>query len=393
VVIRCAPGAPRGRCAPRGPRRSGAARRRRRRGKPRGRTAPRAWQHAGRHQAAARPPRRRRPRRSRRLSRRGRAAGRPAAWRAPRPPCGRCAAQKRRAGYLIRPRPSPCPRPALPPPHPRPAPLTSHPPLRPPAPNPRSSFFEEKGLVRQQLDSFNEFVTNTIQEVVDESPEVTPRRAGAAAQGCSRRSGGRARGRARTRSAAWPRGRPNPTPHPTLPHPPACPPPPPQIIVRPNEQHYGGDDAAPEGGIDKEFRIKFGQIFLSKPLVTEADGETAALFPKEARLRNLTCGGRGWVSWRGRATRAGGCVARAAGRARCGAAAQLRAQSARRAAGLTPTFLPLPPPPPRAATPPPCTSTSTALSTGGTPRPTRWSRCTASHTKRCSWLRCEGGGR
>lgn len=26
-----------------------------------------------------------------------------------------------------------------------------------------SSFFEEKGLVRQQLDSFNEFVSNTIQ--------------------------------------------------------------------------------------------------------------------------------------------------------------------------------------------------------------------------------------
>ncbi|KAI8471554.1 MAG: RNA polymerase II second largest subunit [Monoraphidium minutum] len=94
-----------------------------------------------------------------------------------------------------------------------------------------SNFFEEKGLVRQQLDSFNEFVTNTIQEVVDESPEIT---------------------------------------------------------VRPNEQHYGGDDGGGEDAPDKEFRIKFGQIFLSKPLVTEADGETAALFPKEARLRNLT---------------------------------------------------------------------------------------------------------
>jgi len=85
--------------------------------------------------------------------------------------------------------------------------------------------------VRQQLDSFNEFVTNTIQEVVDESPE---------------------------------------------------------IIVRPNEQHYGGDDGGDADGQDREYRIKFGQIFLSKPLVTEADGETASLFPKEARLRNLT---------------------------------------------------------------------------------------------------------
>lgn len=95
---------------------------------------------------------------------------------------------------------------------------------------PRSSFFEEKGLVGQQLDSFNEFVTNTIQEVVDESPEIS---------------------------------------------------------VRPNEQHYGGDDTG-EDLQDKEYKIKFGQIFLSKPLVTEADGETATLFPKEARLRNLT---------------------------------------------------------------------------------------------------------
>ena len=33
---------------------------------------------------------------------------------------------------------------------------------------------------------------------------------------------------------------------------------------------------------------QFGQIFVSKPLMTEADGETAALFPREARLRNLT---------------------------------------------------------------------------------------------------------
>ena len=32
-----------------------------------------------------------------------------------------------------------------------------------------SSFFEEKGLVRQQLDSFDEFVQNTMQELVDEN--------------------------------------------------------------------------------------------------------------------------------------------------------------------------------------------------------------------------------
>ena len=35
-------------------------------------------------------------------------------------------------------------------------------------------------------------------------------------------------------------------------------------------------------------QIEFGQIYVSKPMYTEADGETAVLFPKEARLRNLT---------------------------------------------------------------------------------------------------------
>lgn len=39
----------------------------------------------------------------------------------------------------------------------------------------------------------------------------------------------------------------------------------------------------------KEYIVNFGQIYLSKPTMTEADGETGLLFPKEARLRNLTC--------------------------------------------------------------------------------------------------------
>ena len=33
-----------------------------------------------------------------------------------------------------------------------------------------TSFFDEKGLVRQQLDSFNEFISNTMQEIIDENP-------------------------------------------------------------------------------------------------------------------------------------------------------------------------------------------------------------------------------
>lgn len=36
------------------------------------------------------------------------------------------------------------------------------------------------------------------------------------------------------------------------------------------------------------YKISFGQIYLSRPMMTESDGETATLFPKAARLRNLT---------------------------------------------------------------------------------------------------------
>lgn len=34
--------------------------------------------------------------------------------------------------------------------------------------------------------------------------------------------------------------------------------------------------------------IEFGQIYLSKPTMTEADGSTQPMFPQEARIRNLT---------------------------------------------------------------------------------------------------------
>ena len=35
-----------------------------------------------------------------------------------------------------------------------------------------SAYFEDKGLVRQQLDSFDEFIQNTMQEIVDESSDI-----------------------------------------------------------------------------------------------------------------------------------------------------------------------------------------------------------------------------
>jgi DNA-directed RNA polymerase II subunit RPB2 len=35
-----------------------------------------------------------------------------------------------------------------------------------------ASFFEKRGLVRQQLDSFNEFINNTIQDIVEDSGDL-----------------------------------------------------------------------------------------------------------------------------------------------------------------------------------------------------------------------------
>ena len=92
----------------------------------------------------------------------------------------------------------------------------------------RVDSLQEKGLVRQQLDSFDEFIQNTMQEIVDDSPD---------------------------------------------------------IVVSPEKQHVPGQEM--EMG-KTEYRIHFGQIYLSKPMMTEADGETSTLLPKEARLRNLT---------------------------------------------------------------------------------------------------------
>ncbi len=35
-----------------------------------------------------------------------------------------------------------------------------------------SSYFDEKGLVRQQLDSFDEFVQMSVQRIVEDSPQI-----------------------------------------------------------------------------------------------------------------------------------------------------------------------------------------------------------------------------
>ena len=89
-----------------------------------------------------------------------------------------------------------------------------------------TSFFETKGLVSQQLESFEEFIETSIQELVLEDRKL--------------------------------------------------------ILDQP-AQHISEDD-----DISRRYEITFGDIFLSKPSQTEADGTTSTLLPQEARLRNLT---------------------------------------------------------------------------------------------------------
>ncbi|KAJ3066659.1 DNA-dependent RNA polymerase II [Podochytrium sp. JEL0797] len=89
-----------------------------------------------------------------------------------------------------------------------------------------SAFFNEKGLVSQQLESFNEFIQNTMQEIVHENG---------------------------------------------------------QLIVQTNPQYSGNDD---DGA--KRYNIEFGQVYLAKPTRREGEGEVNPLYPQQARLRNLT---------------------------------------------------------------------------------------------------------
>ena len=91
-----------------------------------------------------------------------------------------------------------------------------------------SSFFDSKGLVSQQLDSFDEFISSTMQELVEEQGQVVLDQ--------------------------------------TLP---------------PSE-----DEVDPV--VVRRYELKFGTVMLSRPSVTEGDGATTIMLPQEARLRNLT---------------------------------------------------------------------------------------------------------
>lgn len=95
------------------------------------------------------------------------------------------------------------------------------------------AFFDEKGLVPQQLESFNQFVRATLQELVDETPEIDIR----------------------------------------------------QDMRNPARQRAVAED---DEGSDDRFKIKFEQIYLTRPSIREGDQVSHELFPNDARLRNLT---------------------------------------------------------------------------------------------------------
>ena len=91
-----------------------------------------------------------------------------------------------------------------------------------------SSFFETKGLVSQQLDSFDEFVSTTMQELVEEDSLLTL------------------------------------------------------------DQNAPPVEDESDPIVCRRYEIKFGTVLLSRPAMTEGDGSTSAMLPQEARLRNLT---------------------------------------------------------------------------------------------------------
>ncbi|KAJ9629845.1 DNA-dependent RNA polymerase II [Taxawa tesnikishii (nom. ined.)] len=90
------------------------------------------------------------------------------------------------------------------------------------------SFFDAKGLVSQQLDSFDEFASTMMQDIVTET------------------------------------GR---------------------IVL---DQNAPQTDDEYDPIIKRRFEIEFGDITISQAAITEGDGSTRPLFPHEARLRNLT---------------------------------------------------------------------------------------------------------
>ncbi len=92
-----------------------------------------------------------------------------------------------------------------------------------------SSYFEEHGLVSQQVTSYNHFLSTTVQEVVDESPVIT---------------------------------------------------------IVPTRQYHPAERAEIE---NIKYELHLGKLSTAKqPTITEIDEQTRPIGPQEARLRNLT---------------------------------------------------------------------------------------------------------
>ncbi|RDD41968.1 DNA-directed RNA polymerase II subunit RPB2 [Trichoplax sp. H2] len=89
-----------------------------------------------------------------------------------------------------------------------------------------NAYFNEKGLVRQQLDSFDEFIQMSVQRIVEDSP---------------------------------------------------------QIDIQGETQHHSSEEQQ-----SVRYQLKFDQIYLSKPTFWEKDGSPTPMMSNQARLRNLT---------------------------------------------------------------------------------------------------------
>lgn len=91
-----------------------------------------------------------------------------------------------------------------------------------------SAYFRERGLVRQQLDSFDNFMSVTMQELVDQEADI-------------------------------------------------------ELV--PESQYRPGEEETDES---RKLIVNFGQLRIGQPNFTEFDGDSPALYPNQARLRNLT---------------------------------------------------------------------------------------------------------
>lgn len=91
-----------------------------------------------------------------------------------------------------------------------------------------SSFFETKGLVSQQIESFHDFLQNQIQALLREQGTITL------------------------------------------------------------DQNVPEDENDPDPVVIRRHELKFGVASMSRPTITEPDGTTSTLYPHEARLRSLT---------------------------------------------------------------------------------------------------------